>query len=192
MQKPTLRDLIRTYVPASEQEKRDKSLFLKWMERPDVLCRSSEAAHVTASAFVMDETLNYVLMAWHRIYRSYAWLGGHADGQEDLMAGARREACEESGIRRLTPMRKAIAARDVLPVPAHVRRGQLGSEHLHLNATWLFTAPMDQTLAVKEDENTAVSWIAVSDLPWQISEADMLPVYRKLIATARRWRSEDQ
>ena len=70
MPKPTWRDLIRTYVPASEQEKRDKALFLKWMERPDVLFRSSEAAHVTASAFVMDETLNYVLMAWHRIYRS--------------------------------------------------------------------------------------------------------------------------
>ena len=39
-----------------------------------------------------------MLLIYHNIYRSWAWTGGHADGETDLRAVARREAMEESGV----------------------------------------------------------------------------------------------
>ena len=110
-------------------------------------------------------------MAYHNIYQSYSWLGGHADGDPDLFAVALREAKEESGITELTPFSREILALDILPVPAHIKRGKPVKEHEHLNVTYLFIAPTDQTLSVKADENSAVAWIPIADLPKVVSEA---------------------
>ena len=42
----------------------------------------------------------------------------------------------------------------------------------------------------KADENSAVAWIPIADLPKVVSEARMLPVYEKLIARSRQWKAE--
>ena len=115
-----------------------------------------------------------------------------ADSQalKDLFAVALREAKEESGITELAPFSQDILALDILPVPAHIKRGKPVKEHEHLNVTYLFIAPTDQTLTVKADENSAVAWIPIADLPKVVSEARMLPVYEKLIARSRQWKAE--
>ena len=35
-------------------------------------------------------------MVYHNIYNSWSWLGGHADGETDLLAVALREVKEEA------------------------------------------------------------------------------------------------
>ena len=190
MQNRTWRDAIRAYVPFNEQERSDKARFLEVLDLENILTRENEEAHVSSSAWVMNEALDQVLMAYHNIYQSYSWLGGHADGDPDLCAVALREAKEESGITELTPFSREILALDILPVPAHINRGKPVKEHEHLNVTYLFIAPTDQTLSVKADENSAVAWIPIADLPKVVSEARMLPVYEKLIARSRQWKGE--
>lgn len=103
MQNRTWRDAIRAYVPFNEQERSDKARFLEVLDLENILTRENEEAHVSSSAWVMNEALDQVLMAYHNIYQSYSWLGGHADGDPDLFAVALREAKEESGITELTP-----------------------------------------------------------------------------------------
>lgn len=98
MRNKTWRDDIRAYVPFNEQERNDKARFLEMLDLENILTRENEEAHVSSSAWVMNETLDQVLMAYHNIYQSYSWLGGHADGDPDLFAVALREAKEESGI----------------------------------------------------------------------------------------------
>ena len=95
MRNKTWRDDIRAYVPFNEQERSDKARFLEMLDLENILTRENEEAHVSASAWVMNETLDQVLMAYHNIYQSYSWLGGHADGDPDLFAVALREAKEE-------------------------------------------------------------------------------------------------
>ena len=74
---------LNSYTPFNEQEKKDKSLILAALHDDKILYRSSLNQHVTVSAWVINKTYDKVLMAYHNIYNSWAWLGGHADGQAD-------------------------------------------------------------------------------------------------------------
>ena len=41
-------------------------------------------------------SLSKILMAYHKIYNSWAWVGGHSDGDSDLLYVAMKEAKEEA------------------------------------------------------------------------------------------------
>lgn len=192
MQNRTWREEVREYIPYNSQEQEDKAQFLEVIDQENILFRENEQAHISASGFVMNEMMDQVLMAYHNIYQSFSWLGGHADGDPDLFAVAMREVQEESGIASLTPFSREIIALDILPVPAHMKRGKPVCEHLHLNVTYLFIADTSQTLTVKEDENSDVAWIRVEDLPEKVTEERMLPVYRKIVQKARQWKAQKE
>ena len=86
---------IENYRPYNEQEERDKGLILDCLRAfEDVFTRENALAHMTASAWVVNENRDKVLMAYHNIYHSWSWLGGHADGERDLLAVALREVGE--------------------------------------------------------------------------------------------------
>lgn len=104
MDRQELMESIRAYQPFNEQEKMDKSLILDWIEtQDDAFSRDNTVAHMTASAWVVNKDRSRVLMAYHNIYDSWSWLGGHADGETDLLAVAIREVKEEAGISGVRP-----------------------------------------------------------------------------------------
>ena len=149
-----------------------------------ILTRESEIAHMTASSIIVSKDRRRTLMAFHRIYNSWAWTGGHADVEDDFEAVARREAQEETGISGLRRLGGGIASLEILPVWAHVRRGKPVGSHLHLNVSYLFEADDSLPLSVREDENSAVGWLAVDRLGESVSEPPMLPVYERLLRRA--------
>jgi ADP-ribose pyrophosphatase YjhB (NUDIX family) len=178
-----LYDQIRDFQPWNEQEQRDRELILRWLDSgAELLTRENPVAHLTASSWVVSPDRKSVLMAYHNLYDSWAWLGGHADGEADLQAVAAREAREESGIRELTPLTDGPISLEVLTVDGHEKRGAYVSSHLHLNVTYFAVASMDEEIRPKPDENSGVTWmplkrvLAASTEPW-IRER----VYRKLI-----------
>ena len=63
-------------------------------------------------------------MIYHNIYDSWAWMGGHADGEEDLFKVAEREAKEESGITDIKAISEEIASIEILPVSGHEKKGK--------------------------------------------------------------------
>ncbi len=67
--------------------------------------------------------MDRVLMAYHNIYHSWAWTGGHADGEKDLLSVAMREAREETGIKTVTPVMDQIFSLEVLTVDGHEKKG---------------------------------------------------------------------
>ena len=149
-----------------------------------LLNRSSPLAHMTASAIIVNGSRTKTLMAFHRIYNSWAWTGGHADGECDFEAIARREAQEETGIAGLRRLGSGAASIEILPVWAHKRRGQDVGSHLHLNVSYLFEADEALPLRVAQDENSAVGWLEIDKLEEFISEPLMLPIYRRLLKRA--------
>ena len=79
-----------------------------------------------------------------------------------------------------------IFSLEILGVNAHVKRGQHVSTHLHLNATFLLEADPAQPLRVKPDENSAVGWIAVEDIPKKSTEHWFVKrIYSKLCEKAK-------
>ena len=113
----TLMEQLSAYIPYNEQEARDRVLLLDCLRRePEVLTRQNALAHFTASAWIVNPTRTRVLMAYHNIYHSWSWLGGHADGESDLLAVALREAREESGIRSARPVSENIFSLEALTI----------------------------------------------------------------------------
>ena len=107
MQNPNIpedwKQTIRGYVPKDEREAAEKAEILTLIDREGerLLTRDCAYAHVTASSVIVNRARTKTLMAFHKIYQSWAWTGGHADGETDLLHVAMREAREETGIERL-------------------------------------------------------------------------------------------
>ena len=182
-----LKKQILAYEPCSEQEARDKKLFLDWLESgQNILTRENEIAHLTASAWVVSPDRKFVLMAHHNLYNSWAWLGGHADGESNLLSVAIREAQEESGIESVRPLSEDIFSLEILCVNGHEKRGRYIPSHLHLNVTYLLEADPSLPLRCKPDENSAAAWIAAEDIAVKSSEPWFVErIYSKLCKKAK-------
>lgn len=97
MMKENLIRQIENYPPFSEQEEKDKALILGWISNNEnAFSRENTVAHITSSAWVVNKDRSKVLMVYHNIYNSWSWMGGHADGETDLLSVAIREVKEEA------------------------------------------------------------------------------------------------
>ena len=178
----TLLETVRAFQPGCEQEAADRRLMLRYMELfPQLLTRENETAHFTASCWITTPDQSRVLMAYHKLFDSWAWLGGHADGEEDLLAVALREAREESGLHTVRAAADRPLSLEILAVHPHEKRGKFVPAHLHLNLTYLLEADPAQPLRCKPDENAGVRWFTPWEAVQAAREASMRPIYRKLI-----------
>ena len=177
---------VELYIPKDAREESEKREILTLMEREGdrLLLRECSYAHMTASSVIVNRDRTKTLMAFHKIYQSWAWTGGHADGDGDFEAVARREAQEETGIQNLKKLGAGVASIEVLPVWAHQKHGQMVASHLHLNVSYLFEADDTLPLRIAEDENSAVGWIPIAQLEEYVREKDMMPIYQKLLNRA--------
>ena len=109
MNRQELLNQIEHYTPFNEQEETDKQLILNWIRNnTNAFSRENTVAHMTASAWVVNQDKSKILMVYHNIYNSWSWLGGHADGETDLLAVALREVKEEAGISHVCPVSEEI------------------------------------------------------------------------------------
>ncbi len=183
---------LKAYVPFNEQEEKDKDIILLFLsEYDDIYLRSDLVAHMTASAWVVNSTMDKVIMAYHNLYRSYSWLGGHADGDEELLHVAIKEVQEESGISNVKALSEDIFSIEILSVEGHFKRGQYVPSHLHLNITYLLQADENESLHIKEDENSAVSWFGLEEAVEKSVEVFFKEnIYNKLNSKLLLWRNK--
>ena len=178
-----LYESIKAYIPANEQEMQDKEIMLKYLTSgEDCFTRENQMAHFTASIWTVNKARTKTLMVYHNLYDSWSWIGGHADGNEDLRVVALRELQEETGIRNASLVTQGIFSLETLAVSGHMKKGKYVPGHLHLNVTFLAEADENETLTVNEAENSAVKWwtfeeaLTVSKEPWFVEH-----IYKKLI-----------
>ena len=182
MNRDELTAQISQYTPWNEQEQTDKKNILSFLaENENAFLRENELAHMTASAWVVNHERTKVLMVYHKIYDSWSWTGGHADGETDLLSVALREVTEETGIRHVLPVSENIFSLEVLTVDGHEKRGRYVPSHLHMNVTYLLEADDTDPLTVCEEENSGVRWFGLDEAleactePWFIER-----IYSKL------------
>lgn len=171
---------IKSYIPYNEQEKMDKELILNCINNfPNLLTRENALAHITSSGYIVNKNRDKTLMIFHKIYDSWSWTGGHADGDSDLLKVAIKEGFEETGIKNLKPINEDIFSLDVLTVDGHIKKGKYVSSHLHLSVCYLLEGDENEELIVNEDETKGVMWIPINEVNKYSSEPYMIKLYEK-------------
>ena len=179
---------VELYIPKDAREESEKREILTLMEREGdrLLLRECSYAHMTASSVIVNRNRTKMLMAFHKIYQSWAWTGGHADGDRDLLAVAKREAMEETGVTEIRTISEDIFSLEILTVDGHEKRGVYVPSHLHLNVSYLLEADEEEVLRIKPDENSGVRWFSLEEALAACSEPWMIErVYKKLNAKVR-------
>ncbi len=183
---------ISGFSPYTQEEAgaRDTLLSLIREHGEGLLDRECPAGHITCSGFILSPDLAETLMAYHLIYGSVGWTGGHADGDADLSGVAMREAREETSVTQLWLQSRRILSIDILPVPPHQKHGKDVAAHLHFNVTYGLIAPKNQKIADKPDENRNVMWLKTEEMRQYVTEPQMLPIYEKLVERMRQIAAE--
>lgn len=151
-------------------EERDfREAFLSLLQHPRCFFRDHMPGHITASAWIIDEQSEFVLLTLHAKLNRWLQPGGHADGDEDVLGVALREAQEETGLKELRPLQESVFDIDVHTIPA---RKDL-PEHLHYDVRFLFRASREEPLIVTS-ESHALAWKHVSDLPQVTANNDSM------------------
>lgn len=176
------------YIPKCEQEEVDVDLIDKYHEMfGDIWTRDNTLCHLTSSAFIVNDDYTKVLVIYHNIYNSWSWVGGHADGDHDLLHVAIKETNEETGLSldSIEVLEDTPVSIEVLPVASHIRKGKFVSCHTHLSVCYLFRASEKENIRILEDENSGVAWMEFDEFLSKTKEPHMLPAYEKIIKYIR-------
>ncbi len=175
-------DVINEYKPINEQEVVDKKAMLEFISNnPNYLLRDNLVAHFTTSAIIVNKELTKILFAYHLIYDSWSWVGGHNDGENNSLLVSLKEAKEETGLKEVFALNKNPIMLDNIVVHNHYKNSKYIPDHIHLNLTYLLVANDNLTVTPKLDENSGVRWFDIDNILNFVSEDRMKPIYQKAI-----------
>ncbi len=183
---------ILNFTPSCGQEENDKKLIVQLLKQYNdkLLYRESELFHLTSSGFTLNKTLDKTLMVYHNIYHSWSWIGGHADGDNDLLSVAMKEVKEETGVVTIEPLFTQPISLDILTTSGHIKNKKYVSSHLHLNISYLVLADENEPIRMKPDENSGVKWIEIEKMEQYVTEPEMLVVYKKILEKVKIWKKK--
>lgn len=157
MSKQSLLESIRVYPSKYSIELDYKARFINLILKYDnCLDRSLLIGHITGSAWIIDTNYNQVLLTHHRKLDKWLQLGGHADGDSNILRLAQREAIEESGIKSIIPIHSDIFDIDIHTIPGRSNEPQ----HKHYDIRYAFIADMEQELVINH-ESKALKWVPI-------------------------------
>lgn len=170
---PLLRS-IEEYLTRYPDENDVVSRLRSFIDRePACFERSTAEGHITGSAWLVDEAGEHVLLTHHRKLNAWFQLGGHADGESDVLAVALQEAREESGITLIEPVSTLIFDIDIHLIPA---RGS-EREHFHYDVRYAFRT--HERSFVVSAESHDVAWIRIDRITDVTTEPSMLRMAQK-------------
>ncbi len=136
---------------------------------PDCFERSLQTGHVTGSAWLVNATGLHVLLTHHKKLDMWIQLGGHADGDSDILRVAMREAREESGLSSIDPVFPRIFDIDVHQIPARPSE----PEHLHWDVRYALRATGKEEFT-PSGESHELRWVEIANLKCLTQEKSML------------------
>lgn len=169
------------FGPAEEAARARTEEFVR--SNPQCFENLCEAGHLTCSAWLLDPSRQRVLLTHHRKLNRWLQLGGHADGDPDVLAAAIREAQEESGIELVRPLSEGIFDIGVHDAPAHDGMGR----HEHFDVRFLLHAYGSNEFVIS-DESISLAWLT----PEEVEAMDVDDDVRRMNAKWQRdWRGID-
>jgi 8-oxo-dGTP pyrophosphatase MutT (NUDIX family) len=133
--------------------------FRHLLSHEDAFQRTHLPGHITGSAWIIDPDGKQVLLTKHAKLKKWLQPGGHADGDENVLRVALREAEEETGLHHFTQYLEHIFDIDIHPIPAR----KDFPEHLHYDVRFLLTADPSTPLIITE-ESSDLAWIPLDQI----------------------------
>lgn len=162
MKRNSLLTLLDNYIPTPEEasDKQDMLQFAK--ENVDCFERSLLSGHFTASAWLLNKDRSKVLLMHHVKLGIWCQLGGHCDGDPDILKVAIKEAQEESGILGISPVHDQIFDIDIHQIPVYKQI----PAHLHYDVRFLLQVTSDEDF-IRNQESHELRWVGKNgnDLP---------------------------
>ena len=118
MDRQNLIKRISFYTTPFPEEEKFISLFLELLKSDRCFHRDFLPGHVTGSAWIVNKDRTKVLLVHHAKLNRWLQPGGHADGEEDVLNVAHREAEEETGVKKFTVLQNSIFDLDIHTIPA--------------------------------------------------------------------------
>jgi 8-oxo-dGTP pyrophosphatase MutT (NUDIX family) len=159
---------LRSYQTSFEEEQQFIDRFLELLTHADAFQRTHLPGHITGSAWVLNESNDQTLLVHHAKLNKWVQPGGHADGDENILAVALREAQEETGIINLN-VHPTLFDIDIHTIPARADFPQ----HEHYDIRFVLESIPNQAIVVSE-ESFDVKWIALKDLGQYTNEQSVL------------------
>ncbi len=163
MHRQSLIKLLNDYSPVDTKEIKFKQQMLDFIkEYPNCFERELELGHITASAWILNKDHSKALLLHHMKLDQWFQLGGHCDGDSDVLAVSIKEAQEESGIDGIEAVSSKIFDIDIHLIPAN----KYGPAHDHYDVRFLLHVVSDEEL-VQNHESKELRWIGKnrSELP---------------------------
>ncbi len=186
MRRSVLRGVLRRHEAGDEREAMHLRAMLTLLDADDPCSRSQmEPGHFTASAFVLSRDGARLLMIFHSKLHRWLQPGGHIDRSDaSVVAAARREVAEETGVRQLllAPGHPELLDVDVHQIPANPRRGE--AAHAHYDVRVLFRALSDDFEAGSDALDAR--WVALDEVMGLDTDESVRRAVRKIMLWSRR------
>ena len=161
MSKQPLRKKLNQYLANYPEERRTIAQTFEFLDsNNNCFNRSNLYGHFTGSAWIVDESNSWVLMTHHKKLNKWLQLGGHADGNQDLLEVAYSEAVEESGFQKFKIVTDNIFDLDIHSFPKYKEI----PKHFHFDIRFLLEANRHSEKILVSHESKDVAWIQVNQL----------------------------
>ena len=175
MKRQALLTLLEQYAPIDKQEQEYKSTIINFIRgNTDCFERSLKIGHITASAWLVNKHNSHALLMHHAKLDKWVQLGGHCDGQADVLLVALKEAQEESGIQTIVPASQSIFDIDVHLIPANSKE----AEHYHYDIRFLLRVENDASF-VKNHESKQLAWFSKDNNELPTKERSVVRMFEK-------------
>ncbi len=175
MNRVSLINFLAQYKPTASEEQLYIPRFLELLAQQDCYERTHLPGHITGSAWIINEARTHALLVLHGKLNRWMQPGGHADGDENILRVALKEAEEETGLTRLKIASPIPFDLDVHPIPARTDFPL----HDHYDVRFLLEAVDHQPIVVSHESHD-VRWIPLPELSEYTQERSVLRMREKL------------
>jgi 8-oxo-dGTP pyrophosphatase MutT (NUDIX family) len=177
MNRHELDGMLQSYKTDFPEEQKFIPLFRELLSSKDCFQRTHLPGHITGSAWIVNSTRTKTLLVHHAKLNKWVQPGGHADGEEDVLSVALREAEEETGLKGL----RTIAG--IFDVDVHlIPERRDFPKHFHYDIRFLVEGDETESIAISEESHD-VRWIDLNALERFTSERSVLRMKDKLAHT---------
>jgi 8-oxo-dGTP pyrophosphatase MutT (NUDIX family) len=155
MHRSILLKMLENYHPIDQNEQSFKKQMIEFiLSKPDCFERSLSIGHITASLWLLNKDHSKALLMHHAKLDKWFQLGGHCDGNSDVVTVAIKEAQEESGINSIEAVQPSIFDIDIHLIPENKKE----KAHYHYDVRFLLHVTSNENIS-QNNESKELRWI---------------------------------